>query len=119
MQDALEFEQDRERAISDQIELAVVETEGAKVDTAVFARMSPEDVELVRAELNPTPFGAEDDDEGERAFIDLDDWETQVDPRAEELARLNDELAMSRRRKQAFEAYLAALGDDDADELTI
>jgi len=119
VQDALEFEQDRERAISDQIELAVVETEGAKVDAAVFARMSPEDVELVRAELNPTPFAAEDDDEGERAFIDLDDWETQVDPRAEELARLNDELALSRRRKQAFEAYLAALGDDAADELTI
>ncbi len=118
MQDALDFEQDRERAISDQIELAVAETDGAKVDAAVFARMSPEDVELVRAELNPTPFEA-DDDEGERAFIDLDDWETQVDPRAEELARLNDELANSRRRKQAFEAYLAALGDDDADELTI
>ena len=33
-----------------------------------------------------------------------------VDERAEELARLNDELTDCRRRQRAFEAYLAALG---------
>jgi hypothetical protein len=118
--DALEFERDREQAISDQIALAIAETEGPKVDAAVFARMSPEDVELVRAELNPLPYPAEEGPEdGERAFIDLDDWEAQTDPQGDELARLNDELAKSRRRRQAFEAYLAALGGDDADELSI
>jgi hypothetical protein len=120
VQDALEFERDREKAISDQIAIAIADVEGPKIDAAVFARMSPEDAELVRAELNPVPFAAEDGPEYvERDdFVDLDDF-GQFDAHAEELARLNEELAQSRRRKQAFEAYLAALGDPDADELTI
>lgn len=122
MQDALEFERDREKAISDQIAIAIGDVDGPKVDAAVFARMSPEDAELVRAELNPTPFAADDDDGPgfvERDdFVDLDDLDLG-DPHAEELARLNEELALSRRRKEAFEAYLTALGQPDADELTI
>jgi hypothetical protein len=119
VQDALEFERDREKAISDQIAIAIGDVEGPKVDAAVFARMSPGDVELVRAELNPLPYAAEDGAEEEADFfVDLDDVESGGDPHAEELARLNEELALSRRRKQAFEAYLAAL-DADGDGLTI
>jgi hypothetical protein len=119
VQDALEFERDREKAISDQIAVAIGDVEGPKVDAAVFARMSPEDVELVRAELNPLPYAAEDGpEEGADFFVDLDDVESGGDPHAEELARLNEELALSRRRKQAFEAYLAAL-DANGDGLTI
>ncbi len=120
MEDALEFERDREKAISDQIAIAIGEVEGPKVDAAVFARMSPEDVVLVRAELNPLPYAAEDGPEFERdSFVDFDDVEQGGDPHAEELARLNEELALSRRRKLAFEAYLAALDGTDVDELSI
>jgi hypothetical protein len=120
VQDALEFERDREKAISDQIAIAIGEVEGPKVDAAVFARMSPEDVALVRAELNPLPYAAEDGPEyvEQDNFVDLDDFE-ETDPHAEELARLNEELALSRRRKQAFEAYLAVLDETEADDLAI
>ncbi|HEX3454299.1 MAG TPA: hypothetical protein VHS03_06715 [Gaiellaceae bacterium] len=118
--DALEFERDREKAIQDQIAIAIAEVDGPRIDTDVFARMSPDDVELVRAELNPLPYAAEDGPEFERdAFVDFDDVEQGDDPHAEELARLNEELALSRRRKQAFEAYLAALDGPGADELSI
>jgi hypothetical protein len=118
--DALEFERDREKAIQDQIAIAIAEVDGPRIDTDVFARMSPDDVELVRAELNPLPYAAEDGPEFERdTFVDFDDVEQGDDPHAEELARLNEELALSRRRKQAFEAYLAALDGPGADELSI
>jgi hypothetical protein len=120
VEDALEFERDREKTISDQIAIAITDVEGPKVDADVFARMSAEDVELVRAELNPLPYAADEGpEERDDYFVDLDDVEQSDDPHAEELARLNEELALSRRRKQAFEAYLAALDGPEADELSI
>ena len=74
--------------------------------------MSPEDAEIVKAELNPLPFDADDGpDYIERDdLIDLDE-DDPLAAHAEELARLNDELTRSRRRQQAFKAYIAALGD--------
>lgn len=111
MQETLDFEREREQTLKEQVEIVVTEVEGKNVDEAVFARMSPEDVEIVSAELTPPSIDVEEDP----AFfferddlINLDD-EPDIDPHAEELARLNAELEDCRRRQRAFEAYLAAL----------
>lgn len=110
MQETLDFEREREQTIAEQIEIVITEVEGKNVDQAVFARMSPEDAEIVSAELNPP--GVEPEDPS--FFFDRDDLinldpEPVVDPHAEELARLHEELEECRRRQRAFEAYLRAL----------
>jgi len=117
---AQEFERDREQALEDQVALVIGEVDGPQVDDAAFATMSAEDVAIVQAELNPLPYEAEDGpDFFERDdLIDFDNSEP-VDPHAEELARLNEELVQCRRRQAAFQAYLAALDAPGADELSI
>lgn len=112
VQETLAFEREREQTLKEQIELVVAEADGKAVDEAVYAQMSPEDVEIVKQELTPTypepddpAFFFERDD-----LIDLD--EEEIDPHAEELNRLNGELEDCRRRQRAFEAYLEALGPD-------
>jgi hypothetical protein len=113
VQETLDFERDREQTIRDQIELVIGEAEGPQVDAAAFGRMSPEDVAIVKAEFNPLPFDEEDDP---GSFFERDDVFNfdidveEVDPHAEELARLNGELENCRRRQQAFEAFIEALG---------
>jgi hypothetical protein len=105
-QEVLDFEREREQTIHEQIELVVAESDGGRVDAAAFERMSAEDAEIVRTELTPVPL-----DEG--GFLERDDvilFEDETDANAEELARLNDELADCRRRQRAFESYLEALG---------
>jgi hypothetical protein len=104
--ETLEFEREREKTIEEQIELVIVEIEGPKVDAAAFERMSADDAEIVREELVVI---ADDDGAG---FFERDDVIVfdEVDPHAEELARLHDELADCRRRQRAFESYLEALG---------
>jgi hypothetical protein len=105
-QEVLDFEREREQTIKEQIELVVAEADGGRVDAAAFERMSPEDAEIVRTELTPVPL-----EEG--GFFERDDvilFDDEVDEHAEELARLNDELADCRRRQRAFESYLEALG---------
>jgi len=112
VQETLDFEREREQTLKEQVEIVITEADGKSVDEAAFARMSPEDVEIVNAELNPPGFEAEDDPSFffERDdLINLDD-EEDVDQHAEELARLNGELEDCRRRQRAFEAYLDALG---------
>jgi len=112
VQETLDFEREREQTLKEQVEIVITEADGKSVDEAAFARMSPEDVEIVNGELNPPGIEAEDDPSFffERDdLINLDD-EEDVDPHAEELARLNDELEDCRRRQRAFEAYLEALG---------
>jgi hypothetical protein len=105
--ESLEFEREREKTVAEQIELVIVEIEGPKVDAVVFERISAEDAELVKQELSLPESDAEE-------FFERDDviWlDEPVDERAEELARLNEELDDCRGRQRAFEAYLAALGD--------
>ena len=111
-QESLDFEREREQALEEQVALTIAETEGPKIDAVAFGAMSPEDAALVRAEFNPLPYAPEDGpDFFERDdLIDFDDVEI-IDPQAEELARLNEELTQCRRRQQAFQAYLAALGE--------
>ena len=108
--ESLEFERDREQTIKEQIELVIAEVDGKRVDEAAYARMSPEDVAIVAAELDPPDYDTEDDP---GSFFERDDVinleDDPVDPQAEELARLNDELEECRRRQRAFQAYLDAL----------
>jgi hypothetical protein len=111
-QESLDFEREREETLKEQIELVIGEAESSRIDAAAFARMSPEDVAIVKAEFNPLPY--EDDDPGN--FFERDDVFNfdidleEVDPHAEELARLNEEVEQCRRRQQAFAAYIEALG---------
>jgi len=111
--DALEFERSREAALRDQLEEVIAELEGARIDEEAFARMAPEDVDLVRPALTDT--GADDFDFGEEvaggwpAEDETIDGEAEREERLAEIARLESEIDASRRRQQAFERYLRAL----------
>jgi hypothetical protein len=112
VQETLDFERDREQTLMEQVELVIGEADGSRVDEAAFEKMSPEDVQIVKEELDPPGYDA---GEGTGFFerddlFDLDEFE-EVDAHAEELARLNEELEQCRRRQQAFSAYLDALGE--------
>jgi hypothetical protein len=106
--EALEFERARATALRDRLEAIVVELDGPAIDAAVFAELSPEDVEIVRPELQS--------DEAEPADpleIDLEGGDPRAEHTAwleEEIARLALEIAASGGRQQAFERYLDALG---------
>jgi hypothetical protein len=110
--EALEFERARADALRDQLESVVAELDGAAVDESVFASMTPDDVAVVRAELyGPEP--EEPDEEWAASEWDLPEPDLEPDPaeRESEIARLQEAIASSRRRQQAFERYLEALGE--------
>jgi hypothetical protein len=106
-QDALEFERDREEMLTIELDDAVAGIEGKRVDAAVFAQMSSEDVRLVREAIG--------DDSIFAASIDRDDIDRSTESdadgfvREQEIARLRDELASSRRLQAALERYLEVL----------
>jgi len=106
--EALEFERARGAALRERLEAIVVELHGGAVDEAVFARMAPEDVELVRPALQADepapPETAEDEVELEDPAAEQSTW------LEEEIVRLQEELAASSRLEHAFERYLDALG---------
>ena len=87
----------------------MLESEGPRLDAEVFARLAPEDVALVREAL-----GEQEEDEEDLfaadGFLDLEaeDGEDGEPPGAE-IARLQEEVAASRRVQAALERYLAAL----------
>jgi hypothetical protein len=106
---ALEFERARGAALRERLEAIVVELEGPAVDAAVFAQLTPEDVAVVRPELQaaePEPVESVESVEGELedAAAEQTAW------LEEEIVRLQAEIAASSRREQAFERYLDALG---------
>ena len=98
-----------------QIEEFVTELIGTRIDEEAFATMPPEDVETVRAVLDPRPEYELDDEwlepEGETADDDpapeAEDSEAEIEA---EILRLESEIAVSRQRQQALERYLEALG---------
>ena len=107
--EALEFERMREAALGEQLEERVAELEGERVDEALFARLAPEDAEVVRQLGPPEPLeelGFEDDFLAEP---EENDPAAERDELEEEIARLQAEIAESRRRQQAFERYLDLL----------
>jgi len=106
--EALEFERARAAALRERLEAIVVELDGPAIDAAIFAELSPEDVEIVRPELQ-----TDEPEPVESLEVDLEGG----DPRAEhavwleeEVVRLEQEIVASGRRQQAFESYLEALG---------
>jgi hypothetical protein len=106
--DALEFERARAEALREQLETIVAELDGTAIDEAIFAAMPPEQAAVVRTEL----YGEEPEPLGEDWALPVEDEVDPLDPaeREAEIARLQDEIAGSLRRQQAFEAYLDALG---------
>ncbi len=109
--EALEFEQDRETALLNQIHEVLVELDGARIDEAAFAKMEPEDVELVRGTFEQAQFTPEE------AWLEF-----QGDPparverlrRAElgaEQRRLQELIAECQRRQNALSRYIGALGE--------
>jgi hypothetical protein len=117
--EALEFEVGREAALGDQLQETIAEVEGPVIDERVFAQMTPEDVELVRAALgddSADEFVAEGD-EGDEWFIEEGDAaEVAAEDRESEIARLEAEIRNSRRRQAALERYLEALEADSRSE---
>jgi hypothetical protein len=110
--EALTFERAREAALQEQLETTATELEGPEVDARVFAKLASEDAEIVRSAL-----GEPDDDspvgETDEEWL-VDEEETPELEREEllaELARLEEEMADSRRRQEAFQRYLAAIAD--------
>jgi hypothetical protein len=111
VEEALDDERAREAALAERLEEVVVETEGPTIDTQVFERLDPEDVEVVRAALGTrSPFDEEEEryeDDPEAFLFSFDgDGSNGTD---EEIARLQDQIAGSQRRQQALQRYLDAL----------
>jgi hypothetical protein len=109
--DELEFERDRAIALREQIARLVLELDGPRLDEEVFARLAPEDVDLVRPALQ----GGTAIEDTDAEWLESDEpWRDEEAERAEleaEIARLEEEIASSTRRQEAFERYLAALGE--------
>ena len=106
--EALEFERARAAALRERLESIVAELDGPAVDEAIFAQLAPEDVEVVRPALQG------DEAEPVESFeVELDDVEADTTAwLEEEIVRLQEEIATSTGRQQAFERYLEALGRD-------
>ncbi len=115
--EALEFERNRATGLSEQIEEIVAETEGPRIDEEAFAGMTPEDAAALRAvlQLDGEPLSEEeplpeDDWLGPEESSEPDPDEPEDDAE-EEIARLQAEVAESRRRQALLERYIEALGN--------
>jgi len=96
--EALEFERARAAALRERLESVVAELDGPALDEAVFAQLAPEDVEVVRPALQ-----GDEAEPLDSVEIELDD--TESDNRTwleEEVVRLQEEIASSSGRQQAF-----------------
>jgi hypothetical protein len=105
--EARQEEQGREEALTNRLEEVVADEDGGRIDELAFARMEAEDVALVREVLEPP--SVFDEGEGDPDVFELGDdalGENGVD---EEIARLQAEIADSRRRQLAYRRYLEAL----------
>ena len=105
--DELEFERDRAATLREEIDRLVLELDGPRLDEEVFARLRPEDVELVRAALPGRTGGrARAEDE----WLELGASRRRRTRRLErdeleaEIARLEEEIAASNRRQEALRA---------------
>jgi hypothetical protein len=104
---ALDDERGREAALAEWLEEVVAETEGPRIDERVFERLGPEEVTLVREVLQTTS-PSEEEDEAD-AYLLPNESEGHENGPTSEIARLQDEIADSRRRQLAYQRYLDAL----------
>ena len=113
--EALEFERDREAALREQLEETITELEGASVDHETFARMAPEDVDIVRQTLFDMGDAFEAGVDGEAdedwlaEFMEGESPEVDREERLGEVTRLEEQIEDSKRRQHALERYLEAL----------
>jgi hypothetical protein len=107
-QDALEFERQREAALRGALEVTAAELEGAGIDEAAFAQMAPEEVKIVRGVVSESGDLDLSADLGEE-WISFESEDDVRAGQAEEVVRLQGELADARRRQAAFERYLELL----------
>lgn len=113
--EAIEFEQEREAVLRDQIEAIVLEGERERVDGEALARLDPADAAVVREILGDDGDDVtehDDADDWESDFVDLDDEpdaEDDSDSMADEIGRLQGEIAESQRRQQALARFVSAL----------
>jgi hypothetical protein len=109
-EEALAFERDREAMLTVELEDLHADAARGEIDGAVFAAMAPEDAVRVRAALGNLESvdwdDVEDEEDEEERDVDADD---PVGVDEEEVARLQDELASSRRTQAALERYLELL----------
>ena len=111
-QEALEFERDREAVLREQLEAVVADVEGPRIDEEAFSRMAPEDADLVRAILASGLEGEDPDLDPEDEWYDIGETdEPEAEPFEDEVRRLEQEIADSRRLQQALTSYLDAVGD--------
>jgi hypothetical protein len=107
IEQALDDERGREAVLAGQLEEIVAETDGPGVDAQVFERLDPDDVAFVREVLEIPDADEYDPEEGDEPFVfEIGGDENGSD---EEIARLQGEIAGSRRRQQALQRYLDAL----------
>jgi hypothetical protein len=114
--EALEFEEGREAALGEQLRETISEGEGPAIDERVFARMDPEDVELVRAALGNDSADEFDAEGDEWVVEEEDEVEIVAEDREREISRLEAEISDSRRRQAALQRYLEALEADSRSE---
>jgi hypothetical protein len=107
IEETLDEERGRETALVERLAEVVTEGGGSRIDEQAFARMDPEDVALIRQALEePSSF---DEGEEDAYFLALERDEKDQPEVEEEIARLQAEIAGSRRRQLAYERYLEAL----------
>jgi len=108
IQETLEEERGREQALVERLEEVVTEVEGSGIDEQAFMRMDAEDVTLIREALEEPSFLDEGEEDADFLSPEPDDNDqAEVE---EEIARLQAEIAGSKRRQLAYERYLEALG---------
>ena len=129
MTEELESERDRAAQLLEQRDGIILELDGAAIDEQVFAKMPPEDVELIRGALQGGPealregfdeewldLAAEDagDTDLEEDAADPEQWTIEQRQENEaEIVRLGEEIATSNRRQEALQRYLDLLEDGD------
>lgn len=106
--EVLDDERGREAALAERLEEVVAEADGPRIDERVFERLDPEDVTVVR-ELFQTTSPFDDEEEADTFDLAIESEPPDEGWASAEIARLQDEIAHSRRRQLAYERYLDAL----------
>jgi len=104
-EEALEYEQEREKALREQLHERIVEADGWRVDEAAFARIDPGYVDLIRDTLQPPAW----EDGEDSSSIEEQSPAVIQQSLEEEIARLEREVEGCQRRQRAFMLYLEAL----------
>ena len=111
--EALEFEQQREAALREQIEETILEEERQRVDREALAQLDPAEAALVREILGTDDEEDEDLEEWDEMFADFEEEDEDAAGDAgagDEIGRLNAEIEDSRSRQRALERFVDALG---------